>query len=100
MSQGVWIVYGWDMNFYAVTPFADELEARRFSDESGRGLYVKFVADEDGAEFPNITAGAAVGTLGAEEATLFAATCRAYVGGMLAFDFSGGQPVLVEVKGS
>jgi hypothetical protein len=76
------------------------LAAHEADDDDSLRAIVKFVTDQDGAEFPNVPAGAAVGTLGAAEATLFAATCRAYVGGMLAFDFSGGQPVLVEVKGS
>jgi hypothetical protein len=66
-------------------------------DESLRAI-VRFVTTDDSAEWPTIPAGASLGTLGAEEATLFAATCRAYVGGMLAFDFASGRPVLVEVK--
>jgi hypothetical protein len=66
-------------------------------DESLRAI-VRFVTTDDSAEWPTIPAGASLGTLGAEEATLFAATCRAYVGGMLAFDFASGRPTLVEVK--
>jgi hypothetical protein len=76
------------------------LAAHEADDDDSLRAIVRFVTDEDAAEWPTIPAGAAVGTLGAEEATLFAATCRAYVGGMLAFDFASGQPVLVEVKGS
>jgi hypothetical protein len=66
-------------------------------DESLRAI-VRFVTTDDSVEWPTLPVGASLGTLGAEEATLFAATCRAYVGGMLAFDFASGRPVLVEVK--
>jgi hypothetical protein len=42
--NGVWIVFGWDMNFYGVTPFDDELLARRYADENGASwLEVRFV---------------------------------------------------------
>ena len=40
--EGVWLVYGWDMNFYGVVPFADELEARRYADTM-EGRRVKFI---------------------------------------------------------
>lgn len=40
--SGVWMVYGWDLHPYDVTPFVHEIDARRH-------------ADSVGAEFMNVT---------------------------------------------
>ncbi len=73
------------------------LAAAEADDDDTVRTIVRFVSLDDAAEWPTVPAGAACGMLGAEEAILFRATCRAFVGGMLAFDFSGEHPALVEV---